>query len=75
MDEERLKELYSDKVGKKVILRKKTHPDYDIVGVLDSIVGTKLIVKGKHDEYHVDFDNLANIDVKGKESSRRNENE
>jgi hypothetical protein len=66
-EEETVKRLYKDKVGKKVLLRKKSCPDYVIVGMLQEIVGTKFLIQGNKDSYTVDYSDILSLDVKGKE--------
>jgi hypothetical protein len=65
--DEQIDELYRDKIGKKVLLRKKSFPKYIIVGKLKKIVGGKLIIQGNKDTFTVDFEDILSLDVKGEE--------
>jgi len=60
--------LFQKKIGKKVLVRKKSSPNYTIVGVLSEIIGTKAVIKGNVDTYVIDFDDILSLDIKGKES-------
>lgn len=64
--EDEVKHLYQEKIGHKVLLRKKSSPNYVIVGMLAEIIGTKLVIKGNSDSYTVDYDEILSMDVKGK---------
>jgi hypothetical protein len=63
--------LYSDMIGKKVLLRKKSSPNWVIVGELQKIIGTKLHIQGNSDSYTVDYDDILSLDVKGKEKFKQ----
>jgi hypothetical protein len=65
--DEQVEELYRDKIGKKVLLRKKSFPKYVIVGKLMQIVGGKLIVQGNKDTFTIDYEDILSLDVKGEE--------
>ena len=65
--EEDVKRVYADKIGKKVLLRKKSCPEYTLVGKLQEIIGTKFLIDGNKDSYTVDYDDILSLDVKGTE--------
>lgn len=65
--EQSVNRVYTDKIGKKVLLRKKSCPGYTLIGVLQEIIGTKFLIQGNKDSYTVDYDDILSLDVKGSE--------
>ena len=62
-------DILGSKIGKKVFLKRKSAPDYLIVGVLSNIVGSKLIISSYNDTFVVEFEDIFSLDVKSKDGA------
>lgn len=62
---------YKDKIGKKILVRRKSSPTWLIVGKLQKILGTKLIIEGPDDCHTIDYEDILSLDIKGKEEFRK----
>jgi len=59
-------EVLKDKVGKKVFVKRKSSPDYTIIGILSTVDGGKMHIESDSDVYIVDYEDILSLDVKNK---------
>lgn len=56
-----------DKIGKKVFLKRKSSPNYTIIGNLTEVSETKILVMSDNDTFLVDYEDILTLDIKSRD--------
>lgn len=58
------RDILGKNIGKKIFLKRKSTPNYTIVGTIEEVTDQKVYVCSEKDSYLIDFEDVLSLDIK-----------